>query len=175
MLIATYGDEWLDGFNELTESVNASADRWAATLANRDDAWVQEGGPSDFTGMVLRRLGEVYPSVDRELVHVVQHSIGFNQGQTSNANLNLIRDVADYITIDDGNSGNNDTADLRMQSRSFVNAALQSTFASAWTAAFDYLDPINTKLDFSDTVELLFIIGDDDTETVDDFADRYLQ
>ncbi|MDB3936453.1 hypothetical protein N9383_07055 [Granulosicoccus sp.] len=62
-----------------------------------------------------------------------------------------------------------------MQSRSFVNAALQSTFASAWTAAFDYLDPINTKLDFSDTVELLFIIGDDDTETVDDFADRYLQ
>ncbi|MDB3936452.1 hypothetical protein N9383_07050 [Granulosicoccus sp.] len=71
VLIATYGDEWLDGFNELTESVNASADRWAATLANRDDVWVQEGGPSDFTGMVLRRLGEVYPSVDRELVHVV--------------------------------------------------------------------------------------------------------
>ena len=174
---ATYGDDWLDSFNELTESVNIAADRWAATLANGDNVWVQEGGPSDFTGMVLRRLGDVYPSVDRGLVHVVQHAAGagFNEANTTRENINLVRDVADYITLTNGNRPNNGTADLNMQSTSFVNIALQSRFASEWTAAFDYLDPINDKLDFSDTVELLFIISDDDTQTVDDFATRYLQ
>ena len=177
MLEATYGDNWLDSANELTESVNTAADRWAATLANGDDVWVAEGGPSDFTGEVLRRIGEVFPSVDTELVHVVQHSAGssFNERSTSNRNINLVMDVSDYIAIDDGNDGNNGTADLRQQSRSFVNTALASRFASEWEAAFDYLDPINQKLDFSDTVELLFIVGDDDTDDVDDFADRYLQ
>ena len=177
VLNATYGDDWLDGFNDLTESVNTAADRWAATLANGDDVWVQEGGPSDFTGMVLRRLGDVYPSVDRGRVHVVQHAAGrgFNEANTTSANINLVMDVADYITLSNGNRGGNGTADLNMQSTSFVNTALESTFASAWTAAFDYLDPIEDKLDFSDTVELLFIISDDDTQNVNDFADRYLQ
>ena len=176
VLTATYGDDWLDGFNELTESVNTAADRWAATLANGDDVWVAEGGPSDFTAMVLERLGDAFPELDRGQVHVVQHSIGFNQGQTDDDNLDLIMDVADYITIDDGNSGGNDTADLAMQSNSFVTIALQSRFASAWTAAFDYFDPNGRRgVDFSDTVELLFIIEDTDTDDVDDFADRYLQ
>ena len=174
---ATYGDDWLDSFNDLTESVNTAADRWAATLANGDDVWVQEGGPSDFTGMVLRRIGDVYPSIDRGLVHVVQHAAGrgFNEANTTSANINLVRDVTDYIPLSNGNRPNNGTADLNMQSTSFVNSALESRFASSWEAAFDYLDPINDKLDFSDTVELLYIIDDTDTQTVNDFASSYIR
>ena len=82
-----------------------------------------------------------------------------------------VSDSVYYITIDDGNSGINGTADINMQSTSFI----QSTFASVWTAAFNHLDPINRKLDYSDTVEPLFIVGENETETVDDFADPYIR
>ena len=54
---------------------------------------------------------------------------------------------------------NNATADLNIKSDSFVNRARSSSrYGSAWNAAFAYLNP-NTKLDFSDTVELLHILG----------------
>ena len=174
VLQATWGSDWLDSFDDGDASVAASASAWAATVSNGGDVWVAEGGPSDFTGRVLRRLGSEFPSVDRKKVHVVQHSTGFNQGNTSSANLSLIRSEADYITIPDGNSGGNGSADLNNRSSSFVNSARQSQFASAWEAAFDYLNPAQ-RLDFSDTVELLYLIGDDETQTVDDFARTYLQ
>ena len=174
VLDATYGNNWLDWFNEPQSAVSSAADRWAATLANGNDVWVAEGGPSDFTADVLRRIGTIYPSVDRMRIHVVQHSTGFNQGNTSNAGLDVVRDTSDYITIDDGNRGGNGTADLNNRSSSFVATALQSSLAGAWEAAFDYLSP-DSKLDFSDTVELLFIINDTRTRTVDDFADTYLR
>ena len=176
VLDAVWGNDWLDYFNQQTLSVNTAADRWAATLANGDDVWVAEGGPSDFTAGVLRRLDAIYPSVDRKRIHVVQHSAGssFNEANTLSANISLVKQVADYIAIPDGNARNNGNADLNQKSSSFVSIALQSRYASEWEVAFDYLSP-DTKLDFSDTVELLYIIDDTQTLTVDDFADRYLR
>lgn len=175
VLNATYGNNnWLDWIVDDTNAVNTSADQWAAILANGDEVWVAEGGPSDFTAEVLRRLQRVYPSVDLGRVNVVQHSGGFNQIYTSDDALDLVRDETNYILINDGNRGGNGTADLNQRSNDFVDAALQSSLASAWEAAFDYLSP-NRKLDFSDTVELLYIIDDTSTDNPDDFADRYVR
>ena len=173
---AVWGNNWLDGFNEGTASTNTSADRWAASIANGNDVWVAEGGPSDFTAGVLRRIGDVYPSIDRKRIRVVQHSAGgqFNERNTSTANINLVKQVADYIPIADGNFANNGTADFSQKSSFFVGIARQSRYSSEWEAAFDYLNP-DVKLDFSDTVEILHIIGDSQTMTVDDFANRYLR
>lgn len=173
---AVFGNDWLDGFDDETRSVNISADRWAATLANGDDVWVAEGGPSDFTANVLRRIRSAYPSVSTNRVHVVQHSSGgnFNEANTSRAGIALVKQAADYITIPNGNNPNNGSADFNQRSNAFVSIARQSRFASEWNAAFDYLNP-NSRLDFSDTVELLYIINDTQTLTVDDFANRYLR
>lgn len=170
---AAWGNDFIDAFGGGSAAVDRAAEAWAGTLANGDDVWVADGGPSDFTARVLRRIGERFPSVDRKRVHVVQHSAGFNRGNTSEANLALVRNVADYIEIPNGNVGGNGSADLNMQSSSFVAKARASRFATEWNAAFDYLDP-NRRLDFSDTVELLFMIEDNATKTVDDFAERYL-
>ncbi len=176
VLLAVFGNNWLDGFNDETRAVNTSADRWATTLANGDDVWVAEGGPSDFTAKVLRRIGSEYPSVNRKRIRVVQHSSGrgFNERFTSAPSIALVKQVADYITIPDGNNTNNGSADFNQKSSSFVAIARQSRFAREWNAAFDYLNP-NSKLDFSDTVEIMYIINDTRTLTVNDFANRYLR
>jgi len=175
VLRATWGDSWLDGFGQQDASVNRSADAWAAVLSNGGKVWVADGGPSDFTARVLGQIGERYPSVDRKRVHVIQHSHGggFNESNTSSANLALVRNEATYITIANGNQGPNGTAKLNQVSSSFVQRARASRLAAAWEAAFDYLNP-SRRLDFSDTVELLYIVNDTETRTVNEFASRYL-
>ena len=175
---AVWGGNYLDAFRRGTgvdsSATVTAADRWAATIAAGGDVWVAEGGPSDFTARVLRRIGSVYPSVDRKRVKVVQHSAGsaFNESNTSRANIALVKSVASYIAIDNGNVGGNGTADLNEKSSGFVSRARSGRYASEWNAAFAYLDP-NRKLDFSDTVELLYIIDDRSVRSVDDFARRY--
>ena len=98
----------------------------------------------------------------------------FNEARTARDNIELVEQVADYQRIPNGNGGGNGSAGFRNNSSFFVETARQSEFSSEWEAAFNYLDP-NEWLDFSDTVELLYIIDDTETETVDDFARRYLQ
>ncbi|MFK7893739.1 MAG: hypothetical protein AB8B63_23180 [Granulosicoccus sp.] len=173
---AIWGSMWLDSYNQEESAINTAALRWATTLSNGDDVWVAEGGPSDFTARVLQRIGSDYPSVNRKRIHVVQHSAGtmFNEANTSPNNMAFVKQVADYRTIPNGNRPNNGSAGFNTPSAFFVNTALQSRFAAEWDAAFNYLNP-NTKLDFSDTVELLYIIGDTQTAGPDDFAIRYLK
>jgi len=176
VLRAVWGNDWLDSFNQETNAVNTSAERWAATLANGDDVWVAEGGPSDFTAKVLQRIGELYPSVNRKRIRVVQHSTAprFNETLTSPAALALVKRVTDYRPIPDGNFSGNGSAQLGGRSTYFVNTARQSRYASEWEAAFNYLNP-EERLDFSDTVEVLYIVDDTDTLTADDFATNYLR
>lgn len=88
--------------------------------------------------------------------------------------MDLIRNEANYVTIANGNGGGNGTAGFRGTSSFFVDTALQSAYANAWIEAFDYLDP-NERIDFSDTVELLYIIDETETQTIDDFARNYLR
>ena len=170
-----YGD-YLDAFGGGAGAVNAAADRWAATLANGRDVWVAEGGPSDFTARVLARIGSAFPSVDRGRIHVVQHSTGsgFNERETGDANLARVKRVTDYITVPNGNIGGNGSAGFNQKSAAFVATARASRYADEWNAAFAYFNP-NIRLDFSDTVELLYIVGDGTTRTVDGFARRYLR
>ncbi len=173
---ASWGSQWLDYFNAGEATIQASANQWVNVLANDGDVWVAEGGPSDFTAKVLRRIQNQMPSLDLKNVHVVQHSTGsgFNEARTSSENIELVKRVADYRAIPNGNNGGNGSANFRQNSSFFVDTARQSEFSNEWSAAFDYLDP-NRRLDFSDTVELLYIIDETETKTVNDFAQRYLR
>ena len=162
----------LDAFNDRDGSIVAAAAMWSETISNGGTVYVAEGGPSDFTVEVLREL----PAGQRSSVTVVQHS-DWNEINTSNSNFDFVRDVTNYIRIDDGNHPNNDTADLETRSNptGFINAARDSVWSEAWNAAFDFLNPAN-RLDFSDTVEALFILDVPLSRVADwnDFSDEFL-
>ena len=163
----------LDAFNDFDGSVAAAARMWSETISNGGTVYVAEGGPSDFTAAVVREL----PDAQRSSVTVVQHS-DFNTRETLDSSLDFLQDVTNYIRIDDGNQPNNGTADLETRSNTvgFIDAALSSIWAEQWQAAFDYLDP-NNRLDFSDTVEALFILDVPLSRVSDtsDFADEFLR
>ena len=163
----------LDAFNDFDGSVAAAARMWSETISNGGTVYVAEGGPSGFTAAVVREL----PDAQRSSVTVVQHS-DFNTRETLDSSLDFLQDVTNYIRIDDGNQPNNGTADLETRSNTvgFIDAALSSIWAEQWQAAFDYLDP-NNRLDFSDTVEALFILDVPLSRVSDtsDFADEFLR
>lgn len=172
-----WGQQWLDAHNSRVASAEQAARRWVNALSSGGDVWVAEGGPSDFTAAVVRIIRNQYPEFNtRRRVHVVQHS-QWNEDHALRDDLNFVRNNTDYIRIADGNDPNS-TADLRQDgnssvSQAFVQTARASRYRSVWDHAFNYLSP-DDKLDFSDTVELLYIlgIGTNDIRDVTDFG-RY--
>ncbi len=172
---AVWGSGWSDAHNYYELALQNSLSRWLETLDAGGEIWVAEGGQADFTADLLREIRSLRADVDtRSKIHIVQHS-DWNEVHANQSDLNYVRNHTDYILIEDGNFLNS-TADLNQKSEEFVDRALSSRYSSAWVSAFDYLSP-DEKLDFSDTVELLYIVGIDisQIDSPDSFADLFFQ
>lgn len=171
---AVWGDGWLDAHLDPPGALDATVTRWLITLDIGGHVWVAEGGVSDFTAAAVDRVQQERPDLDTTVViHVVQHN-DRNESETTPSSLRFVKANTDYERIDDGNSAN-DTADLNQSDDGFRSAALAGSHREAWAAAFDYHPP--DQLDFSDTVEVLHIlgIGTDEVASPADFADRFLR
>jgi hypothetical protein len=165
---------WVNAHSNWSSAVQQTVNRWIGTLAAGGDVWVAEGGQSDFTADVVRQLQQAGYNT-RSRIHVVQHS-QWNEDHADGSDLAFVKSNTDYIRIEDGNHPNS-TADLRFErGQAFVEVARSSAYASQWNVAFNYLNP-NEKVDFSDTVELLHIlgIGTNQISDVDAFGRFYLQ
>ena len=142
------------------QAVNVQAQKWFDAISAGNRVYVAEGGPSDFTRDVLDQLISLGIPQNQlsNSVFVIQHSI-WNEDETNNGDLSFVQNNTNYTKIDDGN-GSNSTADLNDNSQlgQFRPWAENSDCGPAWTEAMNVLDP-NNKLDFSDTVELLHILG----------------
>ena len=161
---AAFGSgNYLDTGVGWTQTVNAQAAIFWPVLNNGKTVFVADGGPMDFTADVLTRLQTYHSATAAQLkqVRVVQHSLGFNVQQTMPANLTKVQNLATYITIDNGNVGNNTTADLEDRNTNTTTSAFaqwarnENAQSQAWNAALDRFSAIT---DFSDTVEYLYIL-----------------
>ena len=170
---ATWGNAWVNADANRGAALDATVDAWREVLDSDGRVFVAEGGQSDFTADVVREIQDQVPGFDARRVVVVQHNTSFNERETNPDDLEFLMDEATYVNIDDGNFAN-DTADLRQNSDAFVDAALNGDFADAWEEAFDYRS--SNSLDFSDTVELLDIVGVGLNEVSDptEFAERFI-
>ncbi len=177
VMTATWGDGWVNAHADWDAAVQRTADRWEQTLRGGGDVWVAEGGQSDLSADVVRELKSrnIPGFASTSDIHIVQHS-EWNERMTEDGDLAYVRAETDYSKIEDGNDVNA-TADLNLEDYRgpFTGAALGGPHAAGWRAAFDYYSP-NQRLDFSDTVELLHIlgVGKDDVSTINDFAGYFL-
>ena len=176
-----------DGLNaadDYSGAVAAASQRWEDTLNAGYRVLVAEGGQSDFTADVVRSLPS---SVDKNDIIVVQHAIGYNEGFTQASNLAYLKANVDYRNIANGNSSGNSTANLASWQQGlqdttfFVNMALTSKYEDQWVEAFRLLNPVcrpqsyTCRVDFSDSVELLYLVGDTTTTDINSFALKYLK
>ncbi len=163
---------WVNAHSNWNAAVITTADAWTQTLNAGGDIYIAEGGQSDFSADVIRRIQSTTNFDTNNRITLIQHS-AWNEQQASVSDLNFAKANSNYVNIHDGNR-ENQTADLNEKSAAFVTQALKSSFASEWEAAFAYLSP-DDKLDFSDTVEYLHIVGIGKSEvaTVNDFAAKF--
>jgi len=161
---------WIAADKDWEAAVANLVTRWDSVLKAGGDVWVKEGGQSDITAAVVERIKKTLPSVDStKRIHVVQHG-RWNEQQTTETALAYTKKHTHYVKIPNANSflnkpGGDDT---------FVRSARShATFGAAWEAAFDYYDP-KTRLDFSDTGELMHILGLGRI-SFDEFRKRFLE
>lgn len=160
---------WLSAHNDWDGTVMTLADRWESEIESGGDVWVKEGGQSDLTAAIVRQLRSRAPELSvADRVHVIQHST-WNEEQTTPEALDYVKQTVDYIRIPDANTFLN----LAGGNSEFEAAArAHPVFGPIWDAAFAYYDP-SERLDFSDTGELLFLLGLGQMP-IDDFRRHYL-
>jgi len=161
---------WLSVEKNRERVVKDLARRWTKTIQSGGDVWVKEGGQSDVTAHVVKRIQQKSPSIDTtKRIHVVQHS-NWNERMTTDAALAYTKKHTDYIRIRDANRYLN----KKGGDKPFEKAALSHPkFGQFWKAAFDYYPP-RRRLDFSDTGELLHILGLGEVGN-DEFRKRFLE
>jgi hypothetical protein len=173
--------QWYNAHAAWAASVQSVANAWETALDAGGDIWVAEAGQSDFTADVVAEIKSRQPSLSTTTrIHVVQHST-WNEDETTPEDLTYVQANTNYVKIDDGNVDNN-TADL-MQTESdwWKNMAYNNVaMGSAWDTTLTYfLANYDTPgyIDFSDTVEMLHILGISKSTVggINDFATLYLQ
>ena len=161
---------WLAAHDDRTAVVEQLVKRWAKTLQAGGDIWIKEGGQSDITADLVRRLKKQLPEINTVArIHLVQHG-RWNENHTTSSELAYVKRHTEYLKIPGANRylrrDKNNTA--------FVRAAKSHpTYGPAWKAAFAYCNP-KRKLDFSDTGELMYILGLGEM-SIDQFQGEFLQ
>lgn len=160
---------WLSAHSNREMAFASLTDRWYRVLANGGHVWVKEGGQSDLTATVLKRIKERAPSLDTvQQIHVIQHSV-WNERYTTEAALAFTRKYTDYIKIRDGNEYLNREGGIDQ----FSKAAMEHpVYGKAWKAAFNYYKP-EERLDISDTGALMYILGLGEID-LEEFLVRFL-
>ena len=164
----------LDSHANWSGTVATVSAMWNATLNNGGTVWVAEGGPSDFTADCLRKVA----ADKRGKVVVVQHSAGttaFNEMKTKPDNMAFVKANVEYTPVGNGNTGGTSWG---RKSPKFKDENKGTWFANAyktkygdqwrWAESEIYKDNL---LDFSDSVELVYILGL--TGKITDYNDFY--
>ncbi len=160
---------WIAAHRDWDDAVKAIYARWYATLEAGGDVYVKEGGQSDITVEVVKRLRQEHPDIDtRQRIHVIQHG-KWNEDHTTPEALEYVKANTDYVKIPDANRYLN----VRGGDAAFEKSATSHpVFGPGWQAAFEYYPP-SQRLDFSDTGELMYILGLGEIG-IEEFRTRFL-
>ena len=177
---------WTDAHNYRQTSINKTIKKINKTLSLGGNIWMAEAGQSDFTQEILEALNEYNISFTKDRIIVVQHA-DWNEQETSVDALNYVKEKTTYIRITDGNKMGNGTPGFNNQA--YTTKALENKnllSSKTWTLA----NEISTKYngingrynnkaisgggaDFSDLVEITYILDIKNTPDVASFFDLF--
>lgn len=98
-----FGSKWTECHLDWDGSVNLIAVKVENTLKNGGRVWISEGGQSDFSAAVGRKVKQNYPKADLKQIHLVQHHPA-NEAMTTYADLMYSKENFTYHYIDVGNN-----------------------------------------------------------------------
>jgi hypothetical protein len=182
-----FGDNWSDAHGNYDKAVEQVKGLIKATLANQGDIWIADAGQSDFTASVIKAVQSDLPEINSsQRIHVVQHS-DWNEEVTAPANLQFVKENADYHKIPDGNAVGNGTPGFRSPDYRLLKDKIAiPELIDIWQLAIEISNKYNGKegrynneaiaaggVDFSDLAEVCWILGLQDIKDAEQFFKQY--
>lgn len=178
-----FGNNWTDAHTDREYAIEQVKQRALAALKKGGDLWIAEAGQSDFSAQVIESLMIENPEIkSSKRIHVVQHS-DWNEKETTPKYLDYVKINADYHKIPDGNVVGNGTPGFQSTEFTILNEKLSdSKLIDIWQLATTLSNKYNGKegrytnemiaaggVDFSDLVEVCWILGINDFKESRDF------
>ncbi|WP_049721259.1 hypothetical protein [Gilvimarinus polysaccharolyticus] len=178
-----FSDNWSDYHNQPDAALSDVVTAVVSHLDSGANIWVVEAGQSNFTARWVKEVANVRSDVDlAERIHVVQHS-DWNEQQTNPKDLAYVKATVNYQRIPDGNAtGNGSPGFKTFDILTLSRYALAPNVLKIWERAVilgDHYNGLDGRyendavlaqgLDFSDTVELCWILGLNDLSDAKEF------
>jgi hypothetical protein len=172
-----------------SDAVKYETKMYLDTISNGGFVFLKEGGQADYTSIVVKEMEKALPGSGKCLV-VVQHSTT-NESHYGKGVLSFMKTHTTYIKIPDGNQFLRKEK-WRLGGLSFDRYATESRLDCAWRKVFKEFKKqktfckkysgkrvdVSKCVDFSDTFELLWLLGIDDQQrrtNIQQFVERYIQ
>ncbi len=182
-----FGSNWSDAHTDVESAIKRVKAIAESTLSNGGNIWIAEGGQSDFSAKLVKRIQADQPNVKTsQRIHVVQHA-DWNEQVTSPESLQFVKQNTVYHKIPDGNYVGNGTPGFR--SPEFTNWKSKTKnprLREIWQLAVDIGIKYNGKegrynnpavsaggLDFSDLSETCWILGMESIKDTEQFFNLY--
>lgn len=174
---------WSDAHVNIKQAAFKVRDLAVRALRKKGHVWIAEGGQSDFSAAVILLIQNELPDFEvLSRIHIVQHS-DWNEDVTSPENLQFVKNTVQYHKIPDGNAVGNGTPGFRSEEAIDWHSAISDEhLVKVWQQAIEIGNQYNGKqerynneaiakggLDFSDTSEVMYILGYADLEDANAF------
>lgn len=168
-----FSENWSDRHNKPDEALSDVISSVASHLDSGANIWVVEAGQSNFTARWVKEVAKIRPDVNlSERINVVQHS-DWNEQQTNPKDLAYVKATVNYQRIPDGNATGNGSPGFKSYDAVALDRySLDPSVLKIWERAIilgDHYNGLDGRyendavlaqgLDFSDTVELCWILG----------------
>ncbi|QHJ12698.1 hypothetical protein FX988_02956 [Paraglaciecola mesophila] len=181
-----FNANWTNAHMQRQKALNDTVQKVSTTLAQGGRVWISEAGQSDFTQHLIQQLKVNGTSLPKEKIVLVQHS-EWNEKETSKNALAFVKQNTTYYKIPDGNASANGTPGfntLDFTVNPLENNPLLDT--QIWQEAnkvSSQYNGVNGRYlnktihsggaDFSDLVEVVWILGITGVNTVDAFFTQF--
>ncbi len=182
-----FGDNWTDAHGNFTKAFEKVKTLIIKTLAGDGDIWIAEAGQSDFSAELIRKVMVELPELNiKGRIHIVQHS-DWNEEVTSPEKLEFVKQNADYLKIQDGNTVGNGTPGFKSSIfKDWKNYITNPKLIEIWEVATKLANNYNGRegrytntaildggLDFSDLAEVCWILGLQDIKDSEHFFNLF--
>ena len=177
---------WTDLHNERAVAIDDTVKEVTRVLSNGGKIWVVEAGQSDFTQTLLLTLIEKGVNYSKKQFITVQHA-DWNENETSVNALNYVKKHTTYLRIADGNKEANGTPGFNnasysakslenknlLSSKTWIQANKISTTYNGINGRYNNKAISGGGVDFSDLVEVTYILDIKNTPTVTAFFAKF--
>ena len=182
-----FGDHWSDAHGDFDKALDDVLSLSIETLNDEGSIWIADGGQSDFSAALIRKIHELIPEpAVRDRVHVVQHA-DWNEEVTTAQDLAFVKVSASYQKIPSGNAPGNGSPGFRSNTAvNWQEYVHDSRLTKIWTMAVGVANKYNGVdgrylneairdggLDFSDVAETAWIFGFNDLTDANDFFEEF--